>query len=292
MRRALVVAVSLVTTAGALLLAAGADAAGVAATGWWSRNPVASAPEGGMAVGFMPDGPATVAAVKVDLGDGVTSAMLELTEAGGTATDAASVLACETSTMWTPVEKGPIEKAPTTACAAGHSVVLARDADSLTWSADLSALLRGRTGPASVALVPGEVTEGLGSVVFEVQWSGPPVFTSTSKATARSTSPTTGSRSATTAPPSRPSSATAAQRPASELVTAPPPVSAPAVVAPTAESPSTSVPETSPMTSALPQASGPGVPADAPWQQLIFFLVVAAGAGALAGTGRWFVSRR
>ena len=153
MRRTLPLVLALVIAAGVLLLPAGpAGSVTVTAIGWWTRNPAASAPSEGMAVGVVPDGSATAAALKVHLGDGVRSATLELTEAGGVATDAANVLACETSTTWLPVEKGAFDAAPTTRCDEARSVVLLRDADTGTWSADVSQLVAGRTGVASIAL--------------------------------------------------------------------------------------------------------------------------------------------
>lgn len=296
-RVALAVVAALAFGASLLAFTAGAGAAsGVVAVGWWSRNPAASAPAGGMAVGIVPDGPATVAAVKVDVGDGVATATLELAEAGGTAMDVASVLACETSTTWQPVERGDIAAAPATVCAEGRSVVLARDAGSLVWSADVSTLLAGRTGLASIALVPVQA-DGVGSLAYEVQWSGPPTFTSTS---APAAAPSTGATTVTTRAAAAPTPVSVAPpasstRPAAALQL--PALSTPVVVAAPASPLAQATTETAPPTTQL-VAQAPTAPPssageyDPPVEQAVFFVVVSAIAGTLAGVGRWFVTSR
>lgn len=278
-----------------LMPASGQTSASVVATGWWSRSPTASAPEGGMAIGMMPDGPATVAAIKVDVGDGVSSARLELIETGGTATGDAGVLACESSAAWEPVEGGALDGAPATECDESESVQLERDAESLTWSADLSSLVDGRFDVVSISLVPVQSAVGLGQVTYEVRWAGPPMFTATPVRRGSATSATI----ATTQPRPAASPPAPASRPAASPAPAlnVPPVAVTAVATEMADATGderasdTTVPlRGAPLAQTSPV--GAGDPDSAPVAQVLFFLAVAAGAGTLAGSGRWFLTSR
>jgi len=292
-----------------------ADAAGASVTGlgWWSRNPTSSAPAGGLAVGVAPDGAATVAAVKLDLGDGVSSARIELTEAGGFGAEIAGAVACITGAAWEPVEKGAFEEAPATTCGDEPMVALARDAEAMTWSADLQPLLTDRSGEVAIALIPDARPEAGsigGATPFEVQWNGPPVVTST--AAAGSTSGASGGpvspRPASPSPSSSPSSSSSspsprpATRPAmpasstGSLTVTAPPVPTPAVSATTTtvaavEVASGEATNGAPFALASGATPGGGDPAEKPYAQAVFFLAVSAAAGLVAGFGRRFARR-
>lgn len=141
----------------------------VVAVGWWSRSPIAGAPEGGVAVGAAPDGPVTVAAVLLDLGDhGVTAASLTAVEVGGVAQGLASLRVCPVAPGWPPAAGAPLEQAPQPACEGGSTDFL-RDGPSSTWGADLSPLLDGKTGLFALMVVPAAG----GAPLYEVRLARP-----------------------------------------------------------------------------------------------------------------------
>lgn len=179
--------------AGSVLLVVALSAAPASATttsvGWWTRSPVASAPEGGIAVGNSVDGPLSVAAVGVDLGDGVSSATLTIEQTGGTAPPAGQLVACLIGGGFESAAGAPIEEAPATTCD-GASVPLTMNGT--TWSANLRDIVGDSQGAAGVAIVPATGSTAL----FDLQFDKP-AFTSTP---ARSSSSSGGTTATTTAP--------------------------------------------------------------------------------------------
>lgn len=190
----------------------------VIAVGWWTRLPTASAPEGGINVGSAPDGPNSVAAIQIDLGDGLSSLQISAVEAGG-APQAAVIRACPAAEGWAPEPGGALEDAPDIDCT--NSVRFTRADDGL-WSADVGALAAGRTGTMSIGLLAhGPSGDGPLSVTpSEVQFEAP---TATGTPATTTTPTTTGSF---TPPPTAPSSPSAPSGPA---IPSPPPASSPTI---------------------------------------------------------------
>jgi hypothetical protein len=165
-----------------LALAAAVVVSGIAAaqgdaptnTGWWSQDPTAAEQDGG---GFQVSGiagqPVSVAALRFSTPSGTTRATLTLTEAdGGFVTPATSVVVCKTTDPWQPANPGAYDEAPTPDCTT--SAPLARDAEALTWTADVAPLLLSLGGEVSLMIVPG-ATGGGGSPLdpaFQVTFSG------------------------------------------------------------------------------------------------------------------------
>ena len=129
----------------------------IVAVGWWTRSATQQAPKGGIAVATAPDGPVTVAAISVNVGEAdVFTATLEAVETGGFAQEASSIQACYTANnAWEPTEGGSLDEAPEPACG-DDSVLLTRDGDARTWSGELAQLFAGKTGTVSIMLVPGD----------------------------------------------------------------------------------------------------------------------------------------
>jgi len=129
----------------------------IVAVGWWTRSATQQAPSGGLAVAAGPDGPVTVAAISVSVGDAdVFTASLEAVETGGFAQEASSIVACYTpDNGWEPEEGGSLDDAPEASCA-DDGVLLFRDGDARTWSGELASLFAGKTGTVSIVLVPGD----------------------------------------------------------------------------------------------------------------------------------------
>lgn len=173
-----------------------ADAAGeVLDLGWWTRLPTTTAPEGGFAVGRAPDGATSVAAVRVDLGPGVTSLELAAPESGGSV-DTAVIRACLASEAWEPAHGGAFADRPDIDC--GISAAFQRDAAG-TWRADVSALVVGRSGPLSIGIVadPPSGDDPVSAAPVEVQFGAP---TTTATAPPPSATVTTAPRPVTTSP--------------------------------------------------------------------------------------------
>lgn len=137
--------------------------------GWWTRLPTESAPAGGFAVGSAPDGPTSVAAVRLDLESGVRSATLDVSEAGGTLQGLAALRVCVTTTPWRAAAGGPMTDAPTADCG-GHAVSLV-SRGSGAWQADVSTLTTGRTGVVSLMVLP-DPDQGVPGV-YDVQFRAP-----------------------------------------------------------------------------------------------------------------------
>ena len=141
--------------------------AAVSAVGWWSRNPTASAPEGGMQVANGLDGVISFGAVRaVENGEDIATATLTLQETGQALNGSgASLQACPAAGTWD-AGKGEWADRPKDDCKAG-TVALTRNAQG-QWTGDVTSVLTGET-PA-VAVVPGE-----GANVFQVAF-GPPTL--------------------------------------------------------------------------------------------------------------------
>jgi len=159
-----------------------ADAAAVAEVGWWSRNPLSSAPDGGFAVGAAPDGPTAVAALRVDVGGGVDTLVVDVvpTADAGALGD---LEVCTAPDTWTAAAPGVLADAPATACE-GDAVPFGRAGD--VWRADVSSLVRGSSGTVSLAVVP---VAGAGTVPFEVTFEAP---SATATGEAPAPAPSTG----------------------------------------------------------------------------------------------------
>jgi hypothetical protein len=134
-----------------------AASATISETGWWSRTPGTTTPEGGFQIAKAPDGPQSVAALRVNVEGEVSSALLILFEtSGGYLQDGAVIEACPTTAPWTAAAGGPLEEAPASDCT--NKLTLARNATIGSWTVDLAPLLQGATGPVSVVLTPGTAT--------------------------------------------------------------------------------------------------------------------------------------
>lgn len=147
--------------------------------GWWTRNPLASAPDGGFAVASAPDGPTTVAAIRIDVGAGLSNLVIGAPPASGA--EVASVQVCVTGDAWSAESGGALADAPAAACE-GEAVPFAEAGDA--WRADVSSLVAGRQGAVSLALVPA------GSLPFDATFEAPTVIRATPTASSSPTSST------------------------------------------------------------------------------------------------------
>lgn len=167
-RSALVVAAAALVWVG--VGAGTATAAEVVEVGWWSRNPLSSAPEGGFAVGAAPDGPSAVAAVRIDLAGGVDTLVLDVvptTDAGSLG----SLQVCIGPDNWTAAARGALDDAPATTCEA-DPVPFGPAGE--RWRADASSLVQGSSGEVTLVVVP---APGTGTVPFEVGFERPSLAT-------------------------------------------------------------------------------------------------------------------
>lgn len=171
-RAALAAFLGLVLVAASAAPPVGAAAGDVTATGWWSRNPGQSAPAGGGAVALAPDGPVTVTAIRIDAAEGLSSATLSLVETGGVGQASGGIAACVAADDWEPAEGGALSDAPATECDDG--IVLERDADASTWTADISSLVADAEGSVTVALVPSGGDDPL-APPFDIRFAAPVV---------------------------------------------------------------------------------------------------------------------
>ncbi len=173
MRRRLLAAATLVaaTLCAGVPVAVAAEAATITAVGWWTQRPGAGElPAGGFEVALFPNGPVSIAALRVDVKTApITNALLELTEAEQVLGDVARVQACPTKEQWTPANPGAWSEAPTPACE-GAAVALGRNTDG-SWTGDVESLLRG--GSTSIVLVPSqELSDQQQSVTFQLTFAG------------------------------------------------------------------------------------------------------------------------
>lgn len=199
--------------------ATAADAATIPRTGWWTRNPVASAPDGGFDVSMGPDGaPLSIAALEVAARGTVTRAVLTLAEDGGIAQQDAALVVCVTTGEWTSGAAQPMEDAPVAACGASTSVTMTRNTATSTWAADVTPLLGGvaRDGTASLMVVPAVSTAA--PLGFDVRLR-PPQLQSEVQDGAVATSSTTTSTTAATTPPTSTTSEPRASSPTTSTTT-------------------------------------------------------------------------
>lgn len=133
MTRRSVVALAALVVVG---LARPGEAEPARSVGWWTRQPAASAPDGGFAVGAAPDGALSVAAVGLPLD--TQAVALTATESESLNGATASLAVCPTDPNWTAVAGGALADAPEPQCDEG-SVALVRGDDG-TWRADLTPL--------------------------------------------------------------------------------------------------------------------------------------------------------
>lgn len=115
----------------------------VVETGWWSRDLLAQpVPDGGFAIAWAVESEQSAAALRVDLsGDLAGTVYLQLHEIGGAAPDLGAARLCTTTDRWESANPGPYDALPESACAPGETADLGRDASSLVWVADITALV-------------------------------------------------------------------------------------------------------------------------------------------------------
>jgi hypothetical protein len=165
-----------VAMATAAWLGAPASASGdVEAVGWWTRSPAASAPDGGITVGAAPDGPTSVAALRVGDPD-AEAIVIRLTESNSLLGELAAFQVCPTSDNWPETAGGALADAPPPNCRRAARP-LERGNDGV-WTVDVAPLLDATT--RSVAIVP--VNSKL-PTAFEVGF-GPPEVRSIARPTA------------------------------------------------------------------------------------------------------------
>lgn len=143
-------------------------AASITETGWWSRNPAATAPAGGFQVASAPDGPVSVTALRVQVdATSLRSALLILSESNQVGT--ATLQVCPTTAAWSAAAPGPITAAPAPEC--GSAVALQRNEVQRVWTADVAAVLGGGAGQKSLVVVPGPSALPV-PVPFQVDFAG------------------------------------------------------------------------------------------------------------------------
>lgn len=267
--------------------APGAAATAVAEVGWWTSSPFADAPEGGVAVGEAPNGPTTVAAVRLDLGAGVSTARLQLDEAGGFAQEVAAVAVCRGEDGWTAAAGGDLAQAPEPRCAESPPS-LEPGEDGGVWTVDVKPLVGEATGLVTIMLVPGESPDPSGTVGlgWEVQFERPALdATEVARPTASTTTTTTATASGvttSTTAPARP--AARSPRPAAPVVTSPPTTATTTTTLPSEDG--------GDEVAAQPVLAPGGEPDDRPWGQLALFVLLSALVGTGAGAIRQLVDTR
>lgn len=250
-------------------------------TAWWSDSPTASAPEGGLVVGASMTGTSSVGAIRVGVGRGVRSATLTLVETGGRNQDAGGIQACVAADDWSAGPGGSLDDAPEWSCV-DPPIELTRDGG--RWTADVTPLLAGRSGAASIMVVPADdldltATLGLG---FEAQFGRPAL-----QATEEPPPAPLPSSTSTTAPPAAPPPAVAPPTPGP--TPQPRPAQPPAFDTPGAPATVETIPaaEPSPTTTTTPppvdEQAAPlplDEPSDGkPWGRLLFYLPLSAVVG-------------
>lgn len=143
--------------------------AGVNSVGWFTRNPAASAPEGGLQVANAPDGIVSFGAISaLEDGKSITSATVTLKEAGQQVNAATATLrACRAAGSFKS-GRGTFAQGPKADCDLGTAEIK-RDASG-TWTGDVTSLVAGAETPA-IAIVPAP-----GAGLFQVTF-GPPDLT-------------------------------------------------------------------------------------------------------------------
>lgn len=270
----------------------------VVEVGWWTRSPFAGAPEGGVAVGGAFDGPTTVAAIRLDLGRGITSGTLRLTEAGGFAQEVAVIDVCRGNDTWSAEAGGDLQDAPGDQCGADPPD-LEKAEDGGEWSIDVKPIVGDANGRVTIMLLPSPDANVAGTVGlgFEVQFESPEFD---AKEVAPATTTTAATTTSTTAPPSANTTTTTAAvastpapRPTPRTPTAAPRSTIPRSVTTTTASSTTTT--TSPdgdfTASAAPVAPG-GPDEDRPWSQFGLFVLIATLTGTAAGGTRWLLTEK
>lgn len=148
--------------------------ASISDVGWWTSNPAASAPEGGLAVSAGPSGTISVGAVRVLLlVDRIDTARLSLAEEGGLQAGGAQLQVCATPNAWSAGPKQPMAAAPKAECEGG-TAELKRSAEGV-WSADVSSLLTPDGDDREVSLMVVPAGSGSVPVGFEVRFNPPAI---------------------------------------------------------------------------------------------------------------------
>lgn len=273
-----------------LLPAQGAPGMSVTETGWWSRNPAATAPAGGFQVGTAPDGPVSTSAVRLAIEGRIDKATIILGESGGVPS-AAALRACVTTGSWSATTH-EWAKAPAADCT--KNVALTRNATAATWTADITALVPPGATTLSVMIVPAtggapawQVDFGLAIVSAEAR---PEPTTTTTTTMAASSGPSGGSsagfdNSGSSSTPASSAGTTFAggsfvsditTDAAADLALEPDPGTVPDAAAASPSDPAA--------LGFTPAVAAPGQ--SAPWDRLLLFLPVAAIAGAAIAAGR------
>lgn len=140
--------------------------AAVDSVGWFTRNPTASAPEGGLQVANAPDGVVSFGAISAaEDGEDISKATVTLKESGQAVNaSGAKIRACPAAGSFKS-GKGTLAEGPKADCTVG-SVELTRD-PSGSWTGEVTSLLAGAETPA-IAVVPGE-----GAGLFQVSFAPP-----------------------------------------------------------------------------------------------------------------------
>lgn len=186
---AVVAGAAAVVLAGGALVPAGASVT-VSDVGWWTASAVPpTVPDGGIGVGSDPSG-VTVGALRIDVGDGVSTATLKLVEGANQVDTLASMQVCGADDTWSAAKGGAATDAPKDTCAAG-SVPLEKQSDG-SWTADLHQLLAGKKDTASVIVKPAANAGG-----FQIGFERPTVDGVALESSSGSSSSESSSSSAT-----------------------------------------------------------------------------------------------
>ena len=133
------------------------DVTSIGFVGWWSKRPGAmpTKTDTGFEIASGVDGTESAAAFRILIRGDVTSATLVLTEESDTAMVAVSppkLQVCPTDTPWLKINGGKYADAPKPNC--DSPIALTRNAEKLTWSADVTNLLAGPRSELSLMVVP------------------------------------------------------------------------------------------------------------------------------------------
>lgn len=274
-----------------------APGAEVTETGWWSRNPFASPPARGFQVANAPDGAASVSAVRIAVEGRISKATLVINEAGGVP-EAATIRACSGASSWSASDHA-WAAAPASDCS--KAVSMTRNAAGANFAADITPLLQGAIGSATIMIVPGGAP-----LAWQVDFSIAIVSAEAEPATTTTTTASPGGSSGgqSSAPPSGSGSFGASGSGASSSFAAPTPASnafdfgatTPSLPSePTVGSDATLDPA-SPAddfgSDLAATVSAPSTGASQPWGRLVVFLPLSILAGAAIAFGRRFALDR
>ena len=152
------------------------DVASIGFVGWWSKRPAAmpTKTDTGFEIASGVDGTESVAAFRMLIRGDITSATLVLTEESDTAMVAVSapkLQVCPTDTPWLKINGGKYADAPKPSC--DSPIALTRNAEKLTWSADVSNLLAGPRSELSLMVVPAPDSALLVPPTFVITFTTP-----------------------------------------------------------------------------------------------------------------------